>query len=354
MHRLLVCTLVSAALLSGLSTPAEPCCMVPAGYEGSISQSGQEAVLFHHDGREDLILKIAYRITGKEMPDRFAWVITVPNEPDAYAVADAALFQEVHDWAIPIVTPPPSMSSGSSRSATPKAAAVPEGLEFGQAVTVGPYDIQPVRALGREALEGLNTWLSENGFPTEDPGHMAYFVDHKFTFLCVKVNPPEGKSSVAAAAGLDPLHLSFRSPEPYYPLRFSSRQGVFNVSLYVLTKDHFDYRTSGDSLQRMNWKDEGFRENVAVNSADFPKTLADAFGKGGFKDAPGRWHLNVLRAYGVNRNDSIATWKRDIFFATIPPPAFQVPIPVVVAAGVAILAIVIVVLRRRGPRTAGG
>ena len=86
MKRFFGLCLVTLLVFAGFSTPAEPCCMVPAGYKGSITQSGQEAVIFHDNGREELILKINYRISGAEMPDRFAWIITVPNEPDAYAI----------------------------------------------------------------------------------------------------------------------------------------------------------------------------------------------------------------------------------------------------------------------------
>jgi hypothetical protein len=334
---------IAASLVSAVGSTAEPCCMVPAGYEGSISQSGQEAVLLWHDGREELILKIAYQIKGAKMPDRFAWVITVPNEPEAYAVADAELFRQVHGWAINLVTPRNTGGSKSDRSG-----AVTAGLEFGQAVKVGPYDIQPVRALGREALDGLNAWLAANGFPTEDAKHMEYFVDNKFTFLCVKVGAPAGEQAVAPAAGLVPLHLSFRSAQPYYPLRFSSRQGVFDVTLYVLTKDHFDYRTSGDSLRRINWADSHYERNVVADPSSFPPTLAASYTKSAFKADTGRWHLNVLEAYGVNRGETIKTWSEDIFFGTMKPPSLRMGTIAAVAITVLVLgAAAILAMRRR-------
>ena len=69
------------------------CCMVPRDYKGTISQSAQEAVLIHDGNREELILRINYQITGDKMPDQFAWIVTVPNEPDAYAVADKETFR---------------------------------------------------------------------------------------------------------------------------------------------------------------------------------------------------------------------------------------------------------------------
>jgi hypothetical protein len=307
-------TAVTAALFGllvlAVSAPVESCCMVPRDYKGTISQSAQEAVLFHHDGREELVLKINYRIKGDSLPDRFAWVITVPNDPDHYEVADAGLFQELFDWAEKVARlPTKSKDDGPNSLGRGK-------LVIGQPVRVGPYEIQPVKALGREALGALNTWLDEHGFPKEDPRHMAYFVENKFTFLCVKFDPPRGQRTVAADGGAVPLHLSFKSERPYYPLRFSSRQGVFDVNLYVLTKKPFDYKESGDSLKRINWAFTGFRANTRVAPGDFPRLLKDVYGKTRFKEDRSPWHLNVLRCREVNKGDTIARWEDDIFFRT--------------------------------------
>ena len=305
----LFAVLLLGLFILALAPQAESCCMVPATYAGTISQSAQEAVIFHADGREELILKINYKITGDTLPDKFAWVITVPNTPDAYEVADAKLFEEVFPWAEKLVVP--QTKNGNTFGGRD------HGLEIGKPVKVGPYTIQPVKALGKEALAGLNEWLAENGFPKEDPAHMEYFVEHKFTFLCVKFDPPKDKKTVDAEGGVPPLHLSFKSDSPYYPLRFSSRQGVFDVNLYVFTKEKFDYRESSDSLGRINVAEKTpFSTNVEVAPKDFPKPLKAAYEKSKFKDDSGKWHLNVLRAKDVNKGNAIAKWKTDIFFKT--------------------------------------
>ena len=307
--RTLFAVSIVGLLALAASTPVESCCMVPATYTGTISQSAQEAVIFHADGREELILKINYKITGDTLPDKFAWVITVPNTPDAYEVADAKLFEEVFPWAQKLVVP--RSKNGDSLGDRG------HGLEIGKPVKVGPYTIVPVKALGKEALTGLNDWLADNGFPKEDPTHMEYFAENKFTFLCVKFDPPKDKKTVDADGGVPPLHLSFKSESPYYPLRFSSRQGVFDVNLYVLTKQEFDYKNSSDSLQRINVDEKsGFTKNVEVDPKDFPKALKAAYEKSKFKEDSGKWRLNVLRAKDVNKGNSIAKWKTDIFFKT--------------------------------------
>ncbi|MCE9583903.1 MAG: DUF2330 domain-containing protein [Planctomycetes bacterium] len=310
MRKALTAVSLSAAAILLFPGRSQTCCMVPVTYEGTISQSAQEAILIHDKGREELILRINYKIAGKGLPDSFAWIVTVPNEPDNYAVADAAIFKETFDWAEALTSPP---KKGDSNNLGEPA---PAGVELGKAVKVGPYDIQPIRGVGEKALEGLNAWLKDHGFPTEDPKHMAWFVDNKFTFLCIRVTPAEGGKAVEAGGEIPPLHLSFKSETPYYPLRFSSRQGVFDVNLYVLTKKDFDYTASGESLKRINWKEGDTSKNVVVKPGAFPKTLKAEYDKSPFKDDAGEWKLNLLRARNVNEGNTISTWKEDIFFRT--------------------------------------
>ena len=120
------------------------CCMVPKDFAGSIGQAQQRAIIFHRDGREELILSISYQIKGDATPDRFAWIVTTPAEPDSYRVAPSEIFDEAAKWADPILT-----ATGSRVAASAKAES---GLEFGIPAEVGPYRIQPVRARGEEAL----------------------------------------------------------------------------------------------------------------------------------------------------------------------------------------------------------
>jgi hypothetical protein len=339
--------MVALGILAMPGRPAEPCCMVPRSFGGSIGQSLQQAILFFDQGREDLILRIHYTITGaKAMPDRFAWVVTVPHEPDAYAVADPGIFDEVDLWARRLLEPPPLREGVAVKAAAPGA---PPLLEFGRAVKVGPYDIQPVRARGREALGALNAWLEKNGFPTEDPGHMAYFVDRGFTFLCMRVSPSEGEKSVAASGTLAPLHLSFKTEKMYYPLRFSSRQGVFDVQLAVFTRDYFDYDASDETLRRIAWSPADFKRNVPVLPHKFPPLLGAAYSKGGFAGEVQAWKLNLLEGSGVNQGGTIASWTDDLFFATTQaPPRPAIPFAAG-AAVVAVLALVAVLRRLRKP-----
>jgi hypothetical protein len=305
-------TLLMVSLIAVTATEALACCMVPVSYKGSIGQDTQEAVLIHDGDREELILRINYRITGDKMPENFAWVITTPHEPDSYAVADAELFNEMFDLAQRLLVP---KSRSKGRQALTDAA-VPEGVELGRRVQVGPYDIQPVRGVGPDALVGLNTWLGTHGFPTEPPDHMTFFVENGFTFLCVRITPPDEQKTVSAGGPLPPLHLSFQSPTPYYPLRFSSRQGVFDVNLHVLTRNKLDYDQSAATLARLNWTSHAYKRNAKITSKDMPNTLKQVFGKSAWQDKVASWRYNNLRCSQVNKGHSISKWKDDITFVT--------------------------------------
>ncbi len=310
--RLIALTLALAMAIAPM-TPAIACCMVPRSYEGTISQTAQEAVIFHGNGREELILRINYAIKGETMPDHFAWVVTVPNEPDAYSIADDKLFRDVFAWSERMLRAPTRDRDGGTLGGPIK-----KGIQLSPEVRVGPYRIQPVRAVGAQALEALNEWLAENGFPKEDPEHMKYFVDQGFTFLCVRFDPKKGESAVAKSSPVPPLHLSFASKTPYYPLRFSSRQGVFDVNLTMLTKTALDYDKSSASLKKINWsKDRRYTTNRSVSVSDFPKTLAAVHAKSRFKGDTDAWFLNRLSTTRVNDGETIATWKKDLFFHTL-------------------------------------
>jgi len=293
--------------------------MVPKNFEGRISQNRHQAILVHHGDQEELILRINYKISGGKTPSQFAWIITTPTEPSAYHLADPKIFDETSLWANRLTQPPRRARPASGRALggltddkRPEAA-----LEFGRREVVGPYDIQPVRARGRDALNALNQWLSDNGFPREDPGHMKYFIDEEFTFLCVKINSAEGVDGVASSALLPPLHLTFETENLYYPLLFSSRQGVFDLELTTLTDQSLDYRGSYETLaKQLRWSAPRNKKNVPVLANQLPESLAAALKKSKKAGRRTNWKLNVIRGSKVNAEPyAIAGWKSDVFLA---------------------------------------
>lgn len=261
----LTCLVLVLTALLPRPTGVQACCMVPEAFLGHVGQAEQTALMIHREGVEDLILGIKYEITpdkdGK-LPEKLTWLIALPSEPmekDGYGLAESSLFDELsslaEDYLIRHLPRPKSRLTPLAEGVEDAAeAAADGGVELGRAVTVGPYDIQPVRGVGQNALDGLNKYLKTRGFPTEDPDHMAWFVEHGFTFLCIEVTPQEGSAALPDGDALPPLRVRFETEHPYYPLRYSSQQGNFSLSLYTMTDSPIDLKKSAFVLYALGWE----------------------------------------------------------------------------------------------------
>lgn len=318
--KIITTCLVSAASLS------QACLMAPKTYKGELGQNMHEAVMFHADGREELVLGIKYNlrpVEGEKLPATFAWVITVPSEPDRYALADSDLFKKTFSWATPLITPKPGGFGIVPRN---KGA----NILLSKEVKIGPYTIQPIKALGLQAIKGLNKWLDDNGFPKENENHMKYFIENDFTFLCVKINPTARQKSVPGGGSIKPLHLSFASKQPYFPLKFSSRQGVFGVNVWMFTKNKIDSVRCDPIFAQLaveksrQFKDATLRgnyrlENVSVKSTEFPSPLEKIILDAQHEAIKGtvQWNLSLIRSEMVNHKVKIANWKTDLFFPLV-------------------------------------
>ncbi|MCZ7646564.1 MAG: DUF2330 domain-containing protein [Planctomycetota bacterium] len=310
--RLLVFVTLLAALLLGLEWPSLACIHPPRTYEGSIGSQAQEAILLYADGQEELILKVDYAAGGGAL-ESFGWVITVPNEPERYEVADPKLFKDVFQWAQRYE---PVQRNAPWNAEAEDAPNPQHALEMGKRVQVGPFDIQPVRGRGQAAAKGLNDWLTKNGFAALEEKSTAWFVERNFTFLCVKVVPGEGQKALGASGALPPLQLSFKTEKPYFPLKLSATQGAFELNLYTLTRGNLDFKASEALLKKVGWGgayQDHLRQNTEVRRKDYPRTLEDAVAKSAFKDDQADWKLNRIHIAPVNKDGALKDWNGEFF-----------------------------------------
>ncbi len=217
--------------LSLLAIFSLACIHPPRSYKGSVEEKSQQAIIFHHDGREELILKVDYKLTPKSkygLPSSLAWVVPVPEAPDHYSVEDNAIFEELFK-----LTDISSIEYGADGTPLKDRSG---GIDLLQKVTVGEYEIQPIKAKGKEAGPALNKWLSKNEFGEVPVENMEYYLKNDFTFLAIKIHPQKSNSPMAQAGGFSPLRISFKTKHIYFPLKFSSHQGTFDVTLYVITE----------------------------------------------------------------------------------------------------------------------
>lgn len=235
-------TLVLALLalqLGQLVAPAWACgcgAMVP-GDERRVAVGREESVVRWDGAREQIVM----RLTVGGDAERVAWIMPVPQRATV-RLGDPALFDEVHDVTAPVhrtryhfwpqdgdwplvagdgaagAPPPPSAGAGP-----------PVGVVGRQ--RLGPFEVARLTATDPAALDG---WLDDNGFalPPRLAGALRPYVDRRWEYVAVKLTASTG---AALTGALDPLHLTFRTDEPVYPMRLSRLAATpQSLGLYVL------------------------------------------------------------------------------------------------------------------------
>jgi len=150
-------------------------------------------------------------------------VIPVPNLPDYYGVASAELFQEIDKALF-------RQPRYASEETAPMLRGRPnEEITVHKAEHVGEYTIRPIEVSGSGAGDTLNRWLLDEGFQAIDEANLQYYTSNEFVFLAIRVDTDRMKGSMR------PLRISFQSDQIFYPLKFSSHQGVFHCGIYLLT-----------------------------------------------------------------------------------------------------------------------
>lgn len=254
-----IATLVVAGLLQGSSWA---CMHLPKTYQGSHAQTAQEALIFWSQGRQELVIKVDYRIkprAGEGMPPYLAWVIPLPSVPESYREESSALFSDMfRAWQ-------QHMPRENSK-ARPLSDAVQGGIKLLKRVTVGAYTIQPIKASGTAGAKALNKWLVDNGFGGVSASATRYYVKRGWVWLAIKATLPDQKGESTdpfkgkrlrfdgdrgrgKGGSVRPLRISFASKSIVYPLKFSGHQGVFDVNLYVVTEKVLDF-SGANSLGR--------------------------------------------------------------------------------------------------------
>ena len=332
--RWLIVLLVTSMVVIAPTSLSDGCCMAPESWQGQLGQKAQRGLILHRDGIQDLLLKIKPFFNGEEgAPPYMAWVITVPSRPLNYAAKEVGPIEEASavsdrvqrlaewQWARRSrfdLTFLEKMFRGA-RDETASGVALhtsnAHGLEIGTTRTVGPYTITPVHANNAHGVDALQNYLKENEFPAEDPEELRWFAARDFTFLCVRVQPPPNVTALAAEPELPPLAIRFQSDAPYYPAKYSARQGDFRLELILCTDRPLHRSALESNHTKLRARRSEFR-NPWISAAGMKdvKTGLDAL------DEPGRWYVNRINSSGFNRQREdgsfpIHDWKDDVFFS---------------------------------------
>lgn len=216
-----------------LATPVEACgcgAYIPRGGNASASQ---ERALIHWDGQtEQIIMELG--VEGRS--DEAAWIVPVPA-PATVQLGDSKLFEELHELTKPRVEYQFTlgMQGDEAAGSAQGAAGAPPPVTVLERQTLGPLDVSTLAATDAAAL---SNWLATNGytFPRRLEQVLQYYVDNEWFYVAVKLVP--GADGQSLTGTLDPLWLTFDTPQIVYPMRPSSlARDSLSVVLYIVA-DH--------------------------------------------------------------------------------------------------------------------
>ena len=228
---LALCALLVATVAATLPSHAGAC--MPG-----FAHPQKSVIVFWHDGVEILIWRsrvtpgrgggledIAATKAAAGARNQMAWVLAVPSAPLSYHVVENEAFDNTLGWVGGL--------RAFSRSARGGGGIGEGGLEVGETVRVGEYDITPIRGEDDESdtAASLNQWLERHRFPPVNAEAAQAYASEGATFLAVKVRLPRRASSMT----LRPLGIAFRSEHVVIPVRLSVDDSAFalNVTLFA-------------------------------------------------------------------------------------------------------------------------
>lgn len=291
-----------------VAAPAMACLHPPSGFTGKVEESSQQIIVLHHDGEEELILQVDYKLAkGDKAPEHIAWVVPTPSLPHGYKVEDPKLFRELSGLVKQQDEKPKPKSIGGLR----RGRGVPNGLVVHAKVSVGEYEITPLEARGADAGKALNGWLTKGGYGAVPEANMAWYLKRNWTFLAIKINPQKATGDLGKAGAFRPLRIAFASDELVVPLKFSSHQGSFDVTITVITEslqlDAMRSAAAPFGFSAVAW----VRELKIPDSAKAVKALQARLAKDS-KVQLKRWAVLKLFGKQINRpRRSVADWEDD-------------------------------------------
>ncbi len=259
--RFLRSALATAAILACLmaSTQLAPafCGFYVAKADTKLFNKASQVVLVRHEDKTVLTMANDYHGDPKE----FAIVIPVPTflEKDQIHIGDKALLDHLDAYSAPRLVeyfdPDPcapmllrrdfsGVSLNAASEKTKGASAL--GVRIEAEYTVGEYDIL---ILSAEQSEGLETWLTQNGYkiPKGAAGVLESYIKQNMRFFVAKVNLSE--KARLGYTYLRPIQVAYESPKFMLPIRLGmvNADGPQELFVYALSQkgriETINYRT---------------------------------------------------------------------------------------------------------------
>jgi hypothetical protein len=197
---------------------------------GKARTDGQQAILFHFDDAQTLVLQTEYKGELAE----FAWLIPVPSRVEDGDVreADPAIFGWFGRRTAPTYYTRsfdggdgchcPLPLAGSTMDYDVAGDRVDEGQGTTAEIDTIVTESYVIHVLTTEDPDALRQWLDDNGYarPLSSDAVFQHYFDHGWFFLAVEINPSAHGELVEVA--LPALQLDVTVIDPVFPLLISS------------------------------------------------------------------------------------------------------------------------------------
>lgn len=253
--------MLAAGLL--VASPSYACaCGAAIAPNGANATMNREVALLHWDGTtETIVMQLAMSASA----DNVALVVPTPT-PATVAAAEKATFSELDQITAPLIQHRRhwklgfffgSAAKNNDGARAPTGARGPDVLSQ---VHLGPLE---ATTLAGGDLPGLQKWLVDNGYAIKPTVLEALnpYVRDGWAFVALRLT-----STAPIVGGLDPVRLTFASPNLVYPMRLSvAATTAQHVTVFTLA-DHRQQRTDADrSFQTTTVQ---FAGNIAGNVRD--------------------------------------------------------------------------------------
>ncbi len=237
------------------------CGFYVAKADTKLFNKASEVTIARHDNKTVITMANDFKGDVKE----FAMVVPVPTilEKDQIHIGEAAVLKHLADYSAPRLVEYFDENPcrryelfqdkmGALKNMAPASAELKRerdralGVTIEAQYTVGEYDILILSA--RES-NGLETWLSENGYkiPNGASAVLQSYLKQHMNFFVAKINL--GEQAKLGLSHLRPLQIAFESPKFMLPIRLGTvnADGAQELFIYFLTKqgrvETTNYRT---------------------------------------------------------------------------------------------------------------
>ena len=237
------------------------CGFYVAKADTKLFNKASEVTIARHDNKTVITMANDFKGDVKE----FAMVVPVPTilEKEQIHIGEAAVLKHLADYSAPRLVEYFDENPcrryelfqdkmGALKSVAPASAEVKRerdralGVTIEAQYTVGEYDIL---ILSAKESNGLEVWLSENGYKTPSgvSAVLQSYLKQNMKFFVAKINL--GEQAKLGLSHLRPLQIAFESPKFMLPIRLGTvnADGAQELFIYFLTKqgrvETTNYRT---------------------------------------------------------------------------------------------------------------